>query len=149
MLRLSRLADYAVVLLHQIACKSTLCSSRELAEQTGLPRPTVIKILKDLNGHGLLISVRGVNGGYRLARPADEMSILSVIEAMDGPMSLTACAQEIGPVCCDHEGHCQIREPWRRINEVISGALDNLRLADMGSLNRVEARLNPQSEQRL
>ena len=72
MLRLSRLADYAVVLLHQMQVSRRSAVAEELAEQTGLPRPTVIKILKDLNGHGLLISVRGVNGGYRLARPADE-----------------------------------------------------------------------------
>ena len=148
MLRLSRLADYAVVLLHQMAAAPGLCSSRELSEQTGIPRPTVVKVLKDLSRHGLLVSVRGVHGGYRLARPADEMSILSVIEAMDGPMSLTACAHHSGP-SCDHEGHCQIREPWRRINRAIAGTLGRLCLADMASLDRVEARLSPQSEQRL
>ena len=111
MLRLSRLADYGVVLLHQIASASDLCNSRELAAQTGIPRPTVVKVLKDLSREGLLLSVRGVHGGYRLAQPADEMSILSIIEAIDGPISLTACAQNTGPAC-DHEGHCQIREPW-------------------------------------
>lgn len=145
MLRLSRLADYGVVLLHQIASSDDLCSSRELAFQTGIPRPTVGKVLKDLSRHGLLISVRGVNGGYRLAQPADELSILTIIEAMDGPLSLTACAQKVGPAC-DHEGHCQIREPWRRINHAVAGALSSLRLADMGSLDRVEARLHEQSE---
>lgn len=148
MLRLSRLADYAVVLLHQIASEPDLCSSRELSEQTGIPRPTVVKVLKDLSRHGLLRSVRGVHGGYRLALPADEMSILSVIEAMDGPMSLTACAQNNGPAC-DHEGHCQIREPWRRINRAIAETLGRLCLADMASLKRVEARLALPYEQQL
>ncbi len=145
MLRLSRLADYGVVLLHQISASDGLCSSRELAAQTGIPRPTVVKVLKDLNRHGLLVSVRGVHGGYRLAQPADEMSILAIIEAMDGPMSLTACAQKLGPAC-DHEGHCRIREPWRRINQAVATTLGRLRLADMGSLHRVEARLHLQSE---
>lgn len=141
MLRLSRLADYGVVLLAHVARNEGLCSARELALETAIPRPTVGKILKDLTRQGILSSRRGVNGGYHLTCATEDLSVLRIIEALDGPLTMTACAN-VTAGACDHEGHCQLREPWRRINRAVAMTLGKISLADMADVDRVDRRLS-------
>jgi Rrf2 family protein len=102
----------------------------DLAAVTGLPAPTVSKILAALVRGGVLLSLRGAHGGYRLARSPQQISIADVIGALDGPVALTLCLEQ-GDGACDVEPLCPSRQGWRRINEALRGALEGVTLADM------------------
>jgi FeS assembly SUF system regulator len=105
-------------------------SASEVAEATGVPLPMASKILKQLGRAGLLASHRGVHGGYGLARPAAAITVAEIIEALEGPIALTACVEE-GTGDCGLERLCPARANWQRINEAIRRALDEVTLADM------------------
>jgi FeS assembly SUF system regulator len=132
MIRLSRLADYGIVLATCCArdpSKETF-TSRELALRTGLPLPTVGKILKALCRHGILASQRGPRGGYGLARTPENITIAQLIEALDGPIALTECnAATVG--LCDMENTCPVRSNWQIINRTVASALGHLTLSQM------------------
>ncbi|NUR22552.1 SUF system Fe-S cluster assembly regulator [Frateuria sp.] len=129
MLRVSRLTDYATVVMTCIAAHPhDVLSTAQIAEETRLELPTVSKLLKSLGHAGLVESFRGVNGGYRLARPAPEISLAQIVEAMEGPIGMTECSVE-GQ--CDREAQCGVRGSWRRISNVLDGALRAVSLADM------------------
>ena len=101
-----------------------------LASEAHLPRPTVSKILKGLAREGLLVSHRGVQGGYSLARKAEEISVADIIRALDGPIAMTDCiTDESGN--CDLQARCPTRLPWLRINQAVRGALESITLSDM------------------
>ena len=100
------------------------------AAATHVPEPTAGKILKALSRHGLLVSQRGINGGYTLARSPDEITITDIIAAVDGPIALTECLEADGGACV-LETSCPTRGNWQKINAVIKQALDNITLADM------------------
>ena len=106
-------------------------NARDLAAETQLPLPAVSKLLKTLAREGLLSSSRGAKGGYRLARPADEITLPEMIEALEGPIALTNCTLHEG--ACAQEPSCQVRTPWQRINRVVRDALARIRLADLAS----------------
>lgn len=130
MLRVSKLSDYATVLLGQLAeHPDRVCPAAELAERARLELPTASKVLKLLAGAGLVTSFRGVAGGYRLARPAREISIAEVVEAIDGPIGMTECSVHQGQ--CSHESHCGVRGPWQRISQLVVRSLRQVSLADM------------------
>ena len=131
MFRLSRLTDYGIVLMaHLASCEEgSTHAAREVAQETQLPLPVVSKVLKLLAREGLLRSLRGAKGGYRLARPATEITVPEMIAALDGPISLTECASH--PGTCAHEPTCHVREPWQRINRVVRDALERITLADL------------------
>ena len=134
MLRVTRLTDYATVVLTVLAAPSTgapdaVLSAPELAERAGLEVPTVSKVLKPLAQAGLVAGFRGVNGGYRLARPAGEIGLLEIVEAMEGPLGMTECSIHAGN--CGIEDHCGVRANWRRINDVVIDALRDVTLAQM------------------
>lgn len=130
MLRVSKLTDYATVLLGQLALQPALLRpATELAEATRLEPPTVSKVLKLLGGAGLVQSQRGVAGGYRLARPASEISVAQIVEAIDGPIGMTECSAQAGQ--CSHEPHCAARTSWLRISRAIERVLADMTLADM------------------
>ncbi|GAN55069.1 SUF system Fe-S cluster assembly regulator [Tanticharoenia sakaeratensis] len=129
MLRLSKLADYAAVLLVQLDRHDELATSGVLAGETGVPEPTVAKILKGLAGGGFVVSQRGARGGYRLARSLDTISIAQVIGAMDGPIAVTTCVE--GRVC-EASGLCALSGNWDMVNDAIVRTLDSITLADMG-----------------
>jgi len=131
MLRMSRLTDYGIVLLAQLAASPEPVphNARELATATHLPLPVVSKVLKGLARQGLLASHRGAKGGYSLARRPDEISVAEVIAAVEGPIALTECS--VGPGHCTQEPLCQVREPWYRINQVIQRALDQFPLSEL------------------
>ena len=132
MLRINRQTDYGIVLLTSLAgsAPESSTTARQLAEETRLPLPMVAKILKLLAKADLLVSHRGVKGGYRLGRSPREITVAQIITALDGPIAITDCLDE-APGQCEHEDHCCLRGNWHKLNRAIAVALDNLTLADM------------------
>jgi FeS assembly SUF system regulator len=132
MIRLSRLADYAVVITSYMAVQpARVFSAFELADGTGLPAPTVSKILTALGRAKVVNSLRGVKGGYQLARMPQEITAGDIIAAVDGPIALTLCLEHDG--ACEVEAFCPSRQGWRRVNDAILHALQAVTLADMTS----------------
>ncbi|HEX7340673.1 MAG TPA: SUF system Fe-S cluster assembly regulator [Rhodanobacteraceae bacterium] len=130
MLRISRLTDYATVVMTCLASSpDVVLSTGQIAECTLLELPTVSKLLKLLGHAGLVESFRGVNGGYRLARRASDISLADIVEALEGPLGMTECS--VAPGQCEREAHCSVRGNWRRINQTIGGALRAVSLDDM------------------
>ncbi|HYD99314.1 MAG TPA: SUF system Fe-S cluster assembly regulator [Alphaproteobacteria bacterium] len=133
MIKLSRLTDYAVVLLAEMARQpAQTVSAPELGEATGVPQATVAKVLKLLQRGGCVASQRGAAGGYALARPAAEITVAEIIAAMEGPIALTACL-EGGDGLCSVQSLCGMRGNWDKINSAIKTALSQLTLADMAT----------------
>jgi FeS assembly SUF system regulator len=132
MVRLEKLTDYGLVLLACIARTPdvSLRTARDLAQESGLPLPTVSRLLQDLLKGGLLVSQRGIRGGYKLAKTPQEISISSVIVALEGPIRLTVCSSEVAGVC-DLEPHCAIKSNQRVINAAVHRVLEQLSLADL------------------
>jgi len=130
MLRVSKLTDYATVVMTCLAgAGDGVLSAQVLAERARLEPPTVSKLLKQLAQAELVASVRGANGGYRLARAPERISIADIVTAMEGPIGMTECSAHAGQ--CGHESHCGVRANWQRINQAISSALEGVTLADM------------------
>ena len=130
-MRLSRFADFAVVLMTHVAQHhERVHTASEAAVATRLPAPTVAKILARLCREGLLTSIRGVKGGYQLARPAAQISVGAIINALDGPIALTQCIRW-GPGRCEVEAICPSRVGLHRINVAVHKALDDVSLADI------------------
>lgn len=128
MLKISRMSDYAIVLLTAMArTDATQYTARVLADDTGLTLPTVGKLLKMLSAGGLLLSQQGRNGGYRLARTASEISLADIIEAIDGPIAMTECFTVDHD--CDREANCGLRPHWQAINQSVRQLLDSTSLA--------------------
>ena len=133
MMRLSRLADFAVVLMTHVAQHhERVHTASEAAAATQLPTPTVAKVLARLCREGLLTSIRGVKGGYRLARPAAEIPVGAIVNALDGPVALTQCIK-LGARRCEVEAVCPSRVGLRRINVAVRKALDDVSLADIAA----------------
>lgn len=131
MLRLSRLTDYAVVVLAAMAARrGEVLSSALLAEQSHVPEPTVAKILKMLARDGIVDSVRGAAGGYRLDRAAEDVTIGVVVTAVEGPVALTACVEGSTQGCGMSEA-CALRGRWDPVNEAIRAALESVTVADV------------------
>jgi len=123
-MRLSNLADYAVVTMSAAArhCGGVRVSATQLAEETGLPPATVQKLVSKLSAAGLLRSSRGAGGGLKLARPAAAISLADIVEAVEGPIALTACVEH-GRHDCALEGACSVRPHWDVVNQAMRGAL--------------------------
>lgn len=132
MIRITKLTDYGIVLLARIARETgpQTHNVRDLAAETRLPAPTVSKLLKALAKQGLLVSQRGVKGGYALARPATEITVAQIIRALDGPIAVTDCSAELGGRC-ELEKLCAVRSNWQRVNLALRDLLENLTLAEM------------------
>ena len=131
MIKISRLADYAVVVLVAFTeSDKTLLSASSLAVKTKLPEPTVAKVLKLLTKGGIVSSVRGAGGGYSLDTDMKRISIGKIVKAVDGPIALTACVDG-SAVSCDYEESCTVKGRWNPVNAALRGALENVTLADM------------------
>jgi len=130
MLKLSKMTDYATVILSELAKdRSRVLVAQEIAEITGIALPTVSKILKILTRAGVLVSTRGAKGGYALAREPERITVATVISALEGPIALTECsASHKG---CDQASGCTIQGNWHLINQKIAQALESVTLADM------------------
>lgn len=132
MLRITKQTDYGIVLMTWFAGEhdGESHSARDLAEQSGLPQPMVGKILKLLVKEGLLESMRGAHGGYRLSRPAKMISVAEIVGALEGPIAITECADDAGSDC-RLSGDCPNSASWQRINRAISQALEGISLEEM------------------
>ena len=131
MLRMTKQADYAIVLMSRMASSPEMrFNASEIAAATGLPQPIVSKILKLLTRQELLTSHRGAKGGYLLARAAEEVSIAQIIEAVEGPIGITECV-DYAPGECSQEPICPVRSNWQRINEAVRQALGEITLEEM------------------
>tara|TARA_R110002096_G_scaffold70043_11_gene167902 strand:+ start:16850 stop:17332 length:483 start_codon:yes stop_codon:yes gene_type:complete len=132
MIKLSNLADYAVELMCCIALKpEEVHSSAGLSAMTQIPLPTVSKILGTMVRANLLVSHRGLNGGFALAKAANDITITHIIEAVDGPVQLTNCLGDHGASDCDRIQACGTRSQWYRINEAVKDALGSVLLSHM------------------
>ena len=132
MLRLSKKADYALIAMKHLAQKGgRSTSAREIAEQYGIPIELMAKVLQRLVRTGLLVSTQGTRGGYTLGREPAAISVADVIQAIDGPLTVTACSTEKNT--CEQYTRCNIRDPLWQIRERIIGALGTVNLADMAS----------------
>lgn len=130
MLRVTKLTDYATVVLTVLAANPSLVlSAPELAERAGLETPTVSKLLKPLAQAGLVEGFRGANGGYRLTRAPESISLVEIVEAMEGPLAMTECSIHEGN--CGIQDSCHVRANWRHINDVVADALRSVSLAQM------------------
>ncbi len=133
MLRISRLTDYATVILAALAqAPGRVQTSAALAEQTRLSLPTVSKVLKQLQRSGLVASTRGLRGGYQLGRPATEISAGEILDALEGPLALTDCASAHSQ--CGLERTCNVGHAWQRLNVIIRRSLHEVSLAELAGI---------------
>ena len=140
MLRISRLTDYATVLLAALAGEpARVQTATALAEQTHIAAPTVSKLLKQLQRAGLVTSTRGLRGGYQLSRPAAQISAAAILDALEGPVALTDCAAGHGN--CEIEDSCRVSRVWQRLNLAMRRALCDISLAQLAGLDAAPSRL--------
>lgn len=133
MLRLSKRADYALMAMKHLAVRGDQGSSnaREIAEQYDIPIELMAKVLQRLVRRGLLVSHQGTRGGYQLARMATEISAADVIQAIEGPVTVTACSTDDGQ--CDQFSKCNVRDPLFKVRNRILAALGECTIAELAS----------------
>ncbi len=130
MLRISKLTDYAILVMVELtAGDDEVLSTQALAERCGLEAPTVSKVLKMLVRAGLVTSFRGPNGGYRTDRAPEAVSVARVISAIEGPIAMTECSVHEG--LCTVEASCSARDNWQKVSAAVADALEHISLADM------------------
>jgi len=130
MLKISKMADYAVVILSALASERQSRTAGQIATETSLPEPTASKILKILVRENLVSSTRGISGGYKLAKPMDVVTMKDIITAIDGPINITSCVDEKNEGCNILE-NCSVRGRWTSINGAIQDLLHEITLEDM------------------
>lgn len=134
-MRLSSLTDYAVVMLSAAARRcggAARLNATLLAEETGLPLPTVQKLVSKLSAAGVIESARGTGGGFRLSRPPSAITLAEIVEAIEGPIAMNACV-EAGTHDCAIEGDCRVKPHWSAVNGAVREALHNVSLASLSS----------------
>ncbi len=131
MIRITKQTDYAILLLTYMAAQDLhqVHTSRSLAEWSHLSLPMVSKILKPLARERIIVSTRGVNGGYTLARPAEEITVGEIIQASEGPIGMTSCISE--PGSCEQETFCPVKVNWERISRAVRDAMEDVPLSEM------------------
>jgi FeS assembly SUF system regulator len=140
MLRISRLTDYATVVLATLAQEpERVQTATALAEHTRIALPTVSKLLKQLQRASLVTSTRGLHGGYQLARPAAQITAADILDALEGPVALTDCAAGEGH--CDIESNCRVGRVWQRLNLAIRRSLQEVTLAQLAGIDASQVRL--------
>ena len=133
MLRISKLTDYATVLLGRLATDpARQYNAAQLAELTRLAVPTVSKVLKQLHRRGLVTSVRGAHGGYRLAQPPEQITAAQILDALEGPVALIECARSTHH--CGIESTCGVGHAWQRVNLAIRRSLQEITLLELAGL---------------
>ncbi len=131
-MRLSSMTDYAVVMMSAAArhCGAARVNAAELAAETGIPVPTAQKLASLLSKAGLIRSSRGSGGGIQLARPAAAISLADIVEAVEGPIAMTACVEN-GRHDCGLEDSCAVKPHWGAVNSAVRGALTGVTLASL------------------
>jgi len=130
MFKISRLTDYGVVILRYLAKKGGASSARDLAELSGLPLPTVSKILKLMAKHKLVTAKRGSNGGYELVESLKTISLLRLIEIFEGPPAITSCMVDSLHKCQIHQA-CPQRDGWHMVHQRVAEVLNNISLFEL------------------
>jgi Rrf2 family protein len=132
-MRLTHLADYAVVLMTAAARRppAARLSATELSAETGVPLPTAQKLMGTLAGSGLLSSVRGAGGGFTLAKPAEDISLADIVEAVEGPIAMTVCSGHEGVSDCALDAHCRVKPHMGIVGIAVRGALGAVRLTEL------------------
>ena len=132
-MRLSHLADYAVVLMTAAARRAAgaRLSATELAAETGVPLPTAQKLMGKLAGAGLLTSVRGIGGGFTLARGITDISLADIVEAVEGPIAMTICSGSEGVSDCALDAHCRVKPHMGVVGNAVRGALGAVSLTEL------------------
>ena len=133
MLKISRLTDYATAVVLFIQQDNKLQSTELIAQAVGLEIPTVSKVLKLLTKAQILSSVRGANGGYKLARDVTSVSLYDVIVAIEGSAAITECSKTDS--LCLQEHDCDTRTGWQTVNEQIKTILIKMTIEQMAKLN--------------
>ncbi|HEY6483717.1 MAG TPA: SUF system Fe-S cluster assembly regulator [Steroidobacteraceae bacterium] len=140
MLRISKLTDYATVILAALAEQPDhVRTAIALAQETRIAAPTVSKLLKQLQRAGLVASTRGLHGGYQLGRPATQISAAAILDALEGPLTLTDCSAGHGH--CDIEDTCRVGRVWQRLNLAIRRSLYEVSLAQLAGIDPAQVRL--------
>ncbi|MFL6735096.1 MAG: SUF system Fe-S cluster assembly regulator [Sphingomicrobium sp.] len=134
-MRLTHLADYAVVMMTAAArrAEGTRLSASELSEETGVPLPTAQKLMGKLAASGLLNSVRGIGGGFTLARPGSAISLADIVEAVEGPISMTQCSGSDEISECALDAHCRVKPHMGIVSNAVRGALGAVSLQSLAS----------------
>ncbi len=135
MLRMSKLTDYGTLILARLGRSQELRNATDLANSTGLPLPTVSKVLKALTNSGLVASERGPSGGYRLTREPSQISAAAILDALEGPLALTECSGDTSH--CKLESTCTVGSSWQRINKTIRDSLRGVSLNDLQHSERL------------
>jgi FeS assembly SUF system regulator len=131
MLKLNRIVDYGILVMSEIARRNACVSTTELAAAYGVSATIVAKVLKRLARAGLVTSERGSRGGYRLARPADTVTLRAIVTALEGPISLTFCSSGTATGRCKTRPFCVATDAMRRLNHLVNGAFEAVSLADI------------------
>ncbi len=130
MLKLTKKADYGLIAMRHLAvAPRAAASTKEIADAYGIPLPLLSKVMQKLTKSGLLQSIAGTNGGYKLARDPRAISALEIIRSLDGPIILTSCFTSHGE--CDQSEKCTVREPLRQVHEAILGLLAKMTVAEL------------------
>ncbi len=137
MIKLSQMTDYAVVLCGHLARCGGYASAAEIAAATGIPAPTVAKLLSAMTRAGLLVSRRGASGGFVLARAAGRITLGDIVEAAEGPIALVQCLDDGREEECGIESLCAMRPHWRVINRALRTALADVTLAELAGLEEM------------
>ncbi len=132
-MKLTHLADYAVVLMTAAARRSAAerLSATALSEETGVPLPTAQKLMGQLAGASLLVSHRGAGGGFSLARPAGEISLADIVEAVEGPIAMTQCSGSDDASDCALDAHCRVKPHMGVVSRAVRGALGAVPLTEL------------------
>ena len=140
MLRMGKMTDYATVVLASLAHEPTAArAAADLADRTRLTRPTVSKVLKGLQRAGMVISSRGAQGGYRLARRPDQITALEILDVFEGPIAITECSGASST--CGIERQCKVGSAWQRVNAAIRRALEDVTLHQLAGLDSAGLRV--------
>jgi FeS assembly SUF system regulator len=140
MLRMGKMTDYATVVLASLAHEPTLArAAGEIADRTRLSRPTVSKVLKGLQRAGMVISSRGAQGGYRLARRPDQITAAQILDVFEGPIAITECSGAASQ--CGIERQCKVGAAWQRVNAAIRRALEDVTLHQLAGLDSAGLRV--------
>ncbi len=134
-MRLSHLADYAVVMMTAAARRPAAArlSATELADETGVPLPTAQKLMQRLAAHGLLTGTRGAGGGYALSRPVTAISLADIVEAVEGPIAMTQCSGSDEPSDCALDAHCRVKPHMGIVGDAVRGALAAVNLETLSA----------------
>jgi len=135
LIKISKLTDYALLILGYIGAHEGLHSTNEIAKATKIANPTVAKICKQLTKNNFIQSTRGVSGGYKLTKPLINVSIRQIIESFEGPIGLVDCVQNLDK--CAISAACQMARPWHKINALVLATLNDYSLADLFEVNAI------------